>query len=70
MSGCPFSVDYERFTAGDPAPVLARYREDFSTDNKPVFDAGHRRGSGDGVGQGVVRERGSGRAAAAAEREP
>jgi cytochrome P450 len=28
MSGCPFSVDYERFTAGDPAPVLARYREE------------------------------------------
>jgi len=31
---------------GEISGVLARYREDFSTDNKPVFDAGHRRGSG------------------------
>ncbi len=26
MSGCPFSADYETFTAGDPLPLLARFR--------------------------------------------
>jgi len=31
---------------GEISGVMARYREDFSSDNKPVLDAGHRRGSG------------------------
>ena len=33
-------------SGGEIAGVLARYREDFSSDNKPDVHAGHRRGSG------------------------